>query len=33
MTGSTAFQQKFGFRRDEVTLANWRTPGCSADQG
>ncbi|MGN6537787.1 MAG: serine hydrolase domain-containing protein [Mesorhizobium sp.] len=25
MTGSTAFQQKFGFRRDEVTLANWRT--------
>ncbi len=25
MTGRTAFEEKFGFRRDEVTLANWRT--------
>ncbi len=25
MTGPTAFEQKFGFRRNEVTLANWRT--------
>lgn len=25
MIGKTAFEEKFGFRRDEVTLANWRT--------
>ncbi|MBN9074388.1 MAG: serine hydrolase [Rhizobiales bacterium] len=25
MTGRTVFEEKFGFRRDEVTLANWRT--------
>ncbi|OQM77013.1 serine hydrolase domain-containing protein [Manganibacter manganicus] len=25
MVGATAFETKFGFRRNEVTLANWRT--------
>jgi hypothetical protein len=25
VTGRTVFEEKFGFRRDEVTLANWRT--------
>lgn len=25
MTGKTAFSERYGFRRDQVTLANWRT--------